>query len=63
MSESIYEFVLAELNARRGEWREIASATGVSFGTVSKIGYRETLNPRVRNVEKLAEYFRAQKAS
>ena len=59
METSLYEYVLGELEKRRGEWRAIASGSGVAFSTVNKIGYRYTPNPGVRHIEKLATYFRA----
>lgn len=58
MSESILDFVVTELDARKGQWPEVAVGSGVPYRTVQKIGSRKTRSPRVDSVEKLATYFR-----
>ena len=59
MHTSILESVVTNLVAARSEWEAISEASGVPFGTLRKIGWRQTKNPRVDTVEKLAAYFRA----
>lgn len=58
MTESIYQFVLDELEVRKGRWREVATATGISHRTIGKIARREIPNPGIRHIETLAAYFR-----
>lgn len=41
-----------------GELRKVSSAADVPFGTVRRIASRATENPRVKNIDKLAAYFR-----
>jgi len=63
MSESVYEFVMDELEKTRGGWLDIASSTGISISTIKKIGYRDVENPGVLTIEKLAQYFRDKAAA
>lgn len=58
--ESIYEYVLDRLQAAKGGWPTIADEAGVSLRTLEKIARRETKDPSVRLIEKLAKYFRGQ---
>lgn len=39
--------------------QDLADATGVPFGTLFKVKYGTTKNPRYDTVKPLAEYFRA----
>ena len=56
-SEPILSFVLRRLAENKGRLREIASASGVPYSTVSKIHQRVTANPGVKAVQDLADYF------
>ncbi len=56
--DSIYDFVMAGLEATRGEWRTVAEGSGIPLQTINKIGYRIVKDPGVSRVEKLAKYFR-----
>lgn len=58
MSDSIYEFVLHQLQASKGSWRAVADGSGVSLRTLEKIARKEIANPGVIHIEKLASYFR-----
>jgi hypothetical protein len=58
MEHTTLDFVIANLDAVKGTWRAVAEASGVPFGTVRKIGTRETKNPRIDTVEQLAKHFR-----
>jgi hypothetical protein len=60
MEGSIHQYVLDELASRKGKWRLIAEATGVSKRTIEKIASREIPNPGVQSVEVLARHFREQ---
>ncbi len=58
--ESIYAFVISELQAAKGGWPSIAEETGMSLRTIEKIARREIEDPGVSHIEKLAGYFREQ---
>jgi transcriptional regulator with XRE-family HTH domain len=62
MPESIYEFVMAKLQATKGKWREVADGSGVSARTIEKIARKEIADPGVSHIEKLANYFRGRAA-
>lgn len=54
--QSIHEFVLSELDARKGHWPAVARASGVPYGTLKKIAQGDTKSPRIGSLEKLAAY-------
>lgn len=60
MTESIYEYVLAELEQAKGRWPAVAEDTGISRRTIEKIARKEVKNPGVSHIETLAGYFREQ---
>lgn len=59
MSESIYEYVLDQLQLAKGEWPKVAKKSRMSLRTLQKIARREVKDPGVSHIEKLASYFRA----
>lgn len=59
--ESIYTYVLNQLEASKGRWPVVAEGSGVSIRTLEKIARREIADPGVSHVEKLAAYFRKQR--
>lgn len=63
METDLLGYVVQNLRENVGRWREISAASGVPYSTVAKIGQRETENPRVESVQKLANYFLTQKAA
>jgi len=65
MTDSIYQYVLDQLQDAKGEWPAVAEATGMSRRTIEKIARQEVRDPGVSHIEKLAGYFRgrAQKQS
>lgn len=63
MQDSIYEYVMAELQAAKGRWPTVADGSGVSARTIEKIARREIEDPGVSHIEKLARYFREQEAA
>lgn len=63
MSESIYGFVMENLQATKYRWPEVAAGSGVPVRTLEKIARRETVNPKIETIEKLAAYFRDQHAA
>lgn len=56
---SLYDFVMAELRAKRIPQRRIASESGVPFSTVCKIAQGSVKEPSVHTIQRLADYFRA----
>lgn len=58
MTESIYAYVLAKLEASKGNWAAVAEGSGVSRRTLAKIARQEIKDPGVSHIEKLAKYFR-----
>lgn len=58
MSDSIFEYVLEQLQRHKGQWQSVAMSTGISKRTIEKIATGEIADPGVIKVEKLAEYFR-----
>ncbi len=58
MEPSLYDYVMAELQAPELTYQQISDGSGVSRRTVEKIARREIADPGVSHVQKLAEYFR-----
>lgn len=59
--ESIYSFVISQLEASKGRWPVVAKGSGVSIRTLEKIARKEIADPGVSHVEKLAQYFKDKK--
>ena len=59
MQESIYQYVLDQLQSSKGQWSTVSKETGMSKRTIEKIARREVADPGVSHIEKLAGYFRA----
>ena len=62
MNTSIHQYVIDQLQARKGTWPTIARESGVPRKTVEKIASQTTPNPGVKTVEQLANYFRSLEA-
>ena len=58
MADSIYQYVLDQLQATKGDWPSVAEETGISLRTIEKIARREVEDPGVSRIEILARYFR-----
>jgi transcriptional regulator with XRE-family HTH domain len=58
MTDSMFAYVLAELEAKKGSWPQVAAGSGVPRRTLEKIASGQTKNPGVRHIERLAKYFR-----
>jgi hypothetical protein len=56
--ESMYQYVMKELEAAKGRWPTIALEADMSLSTIKKIARREVTDPGVSLIEKLAKYFR-----
>jgi predicted transcriptional regulator len=50
-------FVITELNKRKGEWETIHKVTGISTKTIGRIAH-DTVDPRYSNIEKLFLLFK-----
>lgn len=54
----LHAFVVARLRAAMPKnWPAIATQSGVPEDTLRKIAYRETTDPRISSVQKLANHF------
>ena len=59
-SEKIMDCLIERLRAAGlGRWPGIAEATGIKFGHIRKIAYRERTNPGIKSVQTLLDYFSA----
>jgi transcriptional regulator with XRE-family HTH domain len=64
MSEqSIYDYVMTCLAARRFTHKQIAAGSGVPFSTVSKVSQGATKDPGVHTIQAMADYFRREMAN
>lgn len=59
MTESIYQYVLDQLQEVKGNWPAVAEESGISLRTIEKIARREVEDPGVSKIERLAAYFRS----
>ncbi|MEW5249393.1 hypothetical protein [Microbulbifer sp. 2201CG32-9] len=51
----LLEKVRAQLQERRGQWRQIAACSGVPYFTLAKIASGVTENPRWRTLSRLSK--------
>ena len=61
-TKPMLETVRDALDATRGNWREIARESGMSYSTLCKIAQRVIPNPGVLGVQALYDYFRRTKS-
>lgn len=61
MTESIYQFVMDQLQQHKGRWPAVARGSGVPKRTLEKIARREIADPGVSHIEALATYFHNEK--
>lgn len=57
MHSDLHQYVLKELDARRGSWPAISEATGVPYRTITNLAQGLTRNPTVGTLEPLAKHF------
>lgn len=50
-------FVVASLEANKGNWKRISADSGIPYDTLTKIAQKKVKNPRFSTVQKLAKYF------
>ena len=55
--------VLNELDRRRGRWKEICDATGISYSTLQKIAQGQVANPGVNTIEMLHSHLFGQSSA
>ena len=63
MNEPLLEFVLAELQARKGKWRELARElepddTESYYSWLTKVTQGRIEDPGVNKIQRLADHFR-----
>lgn len=63
MASQMLTYVLAQLEAQKGKWREIALATEVPYDTLSKIARGQIADPRVIKLERLYDYLKEAEAA
>lgn len=63
IAQNLHQFVLAQLQARRGDWVCIARESGVPYNTITKIAQGAIVDPRVSKLQRLANYFREKAAA
>jgi len=57
-SQPIHDYVVQQLNLKKGHWTEVARESGIPKRTLEKIARLEISNPGVRHIQRLADYFR-----
>lgn len=62
-SPKIYDFVMANLKAKRIPQRQIARESGVPFSTVCKVAQGYVTDPSVHTVQRLADYFKTKEVA
>lgn len=58
METSEYDFVMRQLQERKGSWPQIEKDTGMPYSWLSKLARGLIDDPGVKKIEKLARYFR-----
>lgn len=58
--EPILAFVLRKLEETRGQWVEVARASGVPYHTLTKIAQGQSPDPRIDTVQRLVSHFNGQ---
>ena len=65
MEASLHDYVVEKLRTRPREltYAKIEDATQIKKKTIGRIARRNTANPGVSNIEKLAQFFRSKEAN
>jgi len=63
MQESLLNFVMRELQERKGQWPSISTGANVGYSWLSKFAQGKIPKPGYHQVERLATYFREGKQS
>lgn len=56
----MYDYVMGKLAASDESLREIATASGIPYSTLTRIARRDTRDPSVHHIEGLYRYFAQQ---
>jgi len=56
--KTLQESVIDKLQARKGKWGNLAREIGMSYITLRKVATRESPNPTINTLEKIAAHFR-----
>ncbi len=62
MEHDLLNYVRRKLADNKGRWPSIAETTGIPYDTITKIAQGQTEDPRVNKLQRLADYFHAQKS-
>lgn len=54
---NILDFVLGELQSRRGTWRRISVDTHLDYSWLTKLGQGRIPDPSVNKIQRLADHF------
>ena len=57
MRENIYAYVMSNFDARAVPLARVSRETGIPYESLKKIAHRRTLNPGVKHVQALADFF------
>jgi hypothetical protein len=57
---SIYEYVIDQLQRRKGSWQTVCDDTGLDYSWLSKCARGSIKDPSVHRIQRLAEYFQAE---
>lgn len=58
MTDSIHDYVVDQLQSVKGRWPQVAREANISLRTLEKIARRESRDPAVSLIERLARHFR-----
>jgi hypothetical protein len=62
MDKPMLEYVLERLDESKGRLPTVAAESGVPYRTLQKIANRDTEDPGVSHIQRLHDYYRAQRA-
>lgn len=58
MQEKLLDYVLKQLQAKKGSWPSIAKITGLDYSWLTKLAQGKIPDPSVNKIQVLADYFR-----
>lgn len=57
VEKTLLQYVLDELQARKGTWPKVAAETGLDYSWLTKLALGQINNPSVHKIQALADYF------
>lgn len=63
MDQPILPYVLDELKGRKGQWPAIAKNTELEYSWLTKLAQGRIPDPSVNKIQRLADYFRANRVA